>query len=309
MVSFLKIPENCIFDKPKSNGLLKKFYEDAATKRHVRQIEWIASIKPGFSAVSAVKNENLRYEEIEIFYIILSDLDSLYDVCRPVFRKVKYPCLLTLEYKDVVILSACPFAPGKQDYDNNILQQMVFSHCLFQDEPSEPAVRFLERMNVALNKEASLADIYQMVVNEISNFPLGGIVTSNYLAGILEYVDKNVSFDVQTHLVYKQKHDRIGNQYERYHPKSRSKQGWNAYDSEEVWHRLMQNEKGRNILQHRRCRDMETLMHRYEEWLDDYPVDYDSYMSDRELQQYLTTCELQGDQETDAWLGEYNGIW
>ena len=175
MEHLLKFPEGSLFAKPKSRGLKDSIYGKAREKDYVESVEWIAQIKPSAANVSAVKNKKFRYEEISVFCLSINNMETVYGVCRALFKKIKYPSLVILRYGNRYLLGACPFTPGKLDYSNNILGGIVLSHYLFPEKLSAPATDFIKMINEKLNSETDIPTIYTGITEVIRGFHIDGI--------------------------------------------------------------------------------------------------------------------------------------
>lgn len=60
-----------------------------------------------------------------------------------IFSKIKYPCILLIQYKEKFLLCSCKFDAGRIDYEKNILKSILFSHWVYPDIISSAAQSFI----------------------------------------------------------------------------------------------------------------------------------------------------------------------
>lgn len=266
MVSYIDVPEKCKFAAPKHIDPAQIFHNHKDPPA-VDGIKWIGTISPVSAHVSAYKDERSAYEEIQILSISLTQADDLSQTVSAVFRAILYPCLLIVRYSDKFLLSACAFDIGKRDSDRNILRHPALSHWIHSDYCSSEAEEFIGKINLHLNAEGSLKEIYLNILHEIQMFPLGGICSKQYLISIVKWLRgscsaKFLSSTFATCTPYKKYAPKDSSIRARYEKKSSGQSYTYTYDAEEVWYSLIMEPSTEKIIRARKYRNLEDLIYR-----------------------------------------------
>lgn len=270
MMDLLNIPECCICN---INIPLEKIYEGCSEK-HVQSVLWYASLKPNFIKASAVINESVRYEEIQVIKIVLTAPDSLYDVARKLYKSIKYPCLIIFNYKNKYMLGACKFDAGKINYTENILRRLSFSHWVYPDLLSSGAKRMIDTINALFESQYDLLSLYTYIMHAIENYALAGTTRTHVdriLKDMLGSISAKKRDEIMKYCTPYQKHFvtdlSIATKYDK---NKRTSNYVYSYDYEDIWYCLMQYESTCKIINARRYRDIEDLLFSIDTKLDEY---------------------------------------
>lgn len=270
MMTGVEMPEKSKFAVPKHIDPAQIFRIPEASLA-VDSIEWIGTVSPISAHVSAYKDERSVYEEIQIFKVALTQTDDLYHTVSAIFRSILYPCLLIIQCNSKFLLSACAFDIGKQDPDRNILRRPALSHWIHTDYRSSDAGKFIDRINMYLNSEDSLKEIYLNILHEVQMFPLGGIHSKQYLIRIVKWLCGSCSppffnrvFTTCTpYKKYAPKDNSIRAKYEK---RPHNQNYTYSYDAEDVWYSLMMEPSIQKVIHARKYHNLEELIYRMGEF-------------------------------------------
>lgn len=258
--SLLLIPEKCMVQ---NKILVSKFFDDDYFES-VRSITWLASLKPLFVNVTAVKTETIRYEEIQIICVDLTETDNLYGVANAFYKKIKYPCLLVMRYNNKFLFSTCQFDAGKDDYNSNKLHSIQFSHWIYPDLLSDGAKRTINKINNALNLESDLKTIYTELSHAVQFFRLEGTTKAHVKRLLYDMIgptsDNKLDNIMQYATPYKKHHLTEQTLAAKYDKSKRTKSFTYSYDYEDIWYCLQKYEPSKRVIEGRRYRDIEDLM-------------------------------------------------
>ena len=263
MLTLFKIPEQCAL---KINVFISKFLNpDSDVGQSVESIQWRASIKPEFTGITAVNNNTLRYDELQIVLITLVNTDFLFEVTRKIYKEIKYPCLLILNYQNKFLVSTCQFNAGKVDKDNNLLHAVNFSHWIHADLLSPGADRMICEINEAINEKSDLCHIYTKMTHAIQNFRLGG-TTKAHVDRLLYDMCGRISAAKRDAIMkyctpYKKHAPLDASRATKYNKAKRTSAYTYSYDYEDIWYCLMCCEETQEVIRKRKYRDIEDLIY------------------------------------------------
>lgn len=264
MLDLLEIPKEC-----KCDYIVKRerfhFDDDVALSSAVSDIHWVASIKPQLIDVQPVASKSERFEEIQVLTLKVESADRLYDICRPILKAIKYPCLLLMKYKTKYAACASTFAAGKANYSNNAINAVFFSHWIYPDALSTGAIRFLGVLNEALKMRTDIKSIHKAIRDAVQSFALHGTSRAHVqrLIKDLSGGAKIGGFDLvmQYCTPYEYHQPKTNSAKSRYDRDDRYANYTLIHDYEDVWYCFMRNDYLRSVIENRRYRDIEDLVY------------------------------------------------
>ena len=267
MMDFLNIPEKCRFSTPKIIKIDHISKGQESQCQTISSIEWLGTISPVSANVTSYTDEYQSYNEIQILHICVSDTNDLYHAVKAIYRAILYPTLLVVQYKDKYLLSACAYQIGKMDSDKNILRNPAFSHWIHNDFKSDEAKLFIQKVNLQLNADGSLREIYFGILHAIQMLPLGGIGNRQYLIRIVKWLIGSCSSDFfeaafQTCTPYKKYAPQNTSKKSKYAADHQGQAYTYSYDTEDVWYSLMMEETTKRAIQGRRYSNLEEIIYR-----------------------------------------------
>lgn len=269
MLDLLNIPKNCRINHKNTHDLQDRIFSpDETATSCVARIDWVASIKPALTDMAPVRTESIRYDEIEVLYLEITDTQELYHICAPIYKAISYPCLLVVQLREKFLLSVCPFSAGKADYDKNILHSMAFSHWIFPDMVSPNARKLLDELNKLMSSTDDIESVYNAMRNAIQNFSLGGL-TKRHVATLTKDMVGTNSEKIYASCTPYKKYSTVGTGVKAKYS-ARSNQFIYRYDTEDLWYAFMTNENTRKVIEGRRYRNMEDLIYSIDSKYEDY---------------------------------------
>lgn len=261
MIELLNIPEEFYLKRKNPQNLIERIFsgDDSDIRPYITRLEWVASIKPGVANIAPARTETTRYDEIEVISLEITDTQELYHICVPVCGAIRYPCLLVVQLRDRFLLGVCPFNAGKLDYDKNILRSMVFSHWIFPDLLSSGAKKLLSDISAQIVAKGDAESIYIAMKQCIQNFALSGLTKNHVIALSKDLAGMNCEKLFASCIPYKKYSPVAAGARGKY--TARSSQYIYRYDTEDLWHAYMSDERIRTIIEKRRYRDMSDLIY------------------------------------------------
>ena len=276
MIELINIPKQCICNRVIPTA--KIFSEDQEQlSSAVSAVLWYAVLRPSNFHSEKVVTDNLRYEEIQILQVDITNTELLYDIARVIYKKIMYPCLLIICHKGECTkytVSACHFTPGKNDFDKNVLHSLVMSHWVHPDYLSYKAKQFIDSLNQALEKKGNLYEIYSALFQAITMFKLGG-TSQAHTKRLIDCIcgkGENPKVGVRSEILrfctpyrfYRFKHKSFTKHYS-------SNNDYKSYslinDYEDIWYCFLKNDFIRGYLEKNRYNDIDDLVYHIDDMI------------------------------------------
>lgn len=249
----------------------KMFEENIINSFGIKELKWLMSIKPSTRDVTPYIEDRIRMEEIEVFYIRISEFPdkiSLKSMLSEMCSKVSYPCVVFVGYGDKYKILAWKFADSVRLIDKNVLHSFFESAWIHEPSYSEKADKCVETIkNLLLNGESGINVLYDDICKAISNFYPQYIGSFKHLKTIVYDLTGNNSF---VNSIPSTKRYEVKNSFEKHRKKEYGTMFKYVYEYEDIWNSFMKDEKIKNIINNRRYRDIEDLVlsidSKYEEY-------------------------------------------
>lgn len=227
----------------------------------VQKITWCATIKPTVCPVIPVVDDIHSYEEIQVIHVGLTDPSMLFEVCRPIYKAIRYPCLLLVQYQEKFVLGACPYKCGERDREENILNTLMFSHWLYPKQLSEKGKGFLQHVNGLLRETKNLKEMYMGIYHQIQFFALGGLTKNHVSKLVYDLTGKKEIRGLFFQSTPYKKHFPVDDSVKtKYDATKRTKSYWYRFDTEDLWYALMSYEPTRKVILGRKYKDIDELI-------------------------------------------------
>lgn len=270
MICLLNIPEQyqCNYSIPEEKmfGTVGQYLYYG-----IKEITWIAAIKPLELAVSAEGWQNI-YSEIQVLHVPISAPEGLYDIARGIYKAVKYPTIILLEYAGKFIVSTCRVLPSQKNFDENVVKGIRMSHWIYPDLLSISAKKFLSRVNEAFSDVSDLQQTHRLILSALDNFYLQGTSRAHAHRLIVDMIGKcsgkGKEEILQFCTPYRYYPTTGYGKGARYDKTQRSSQYTLVHDYEDLWYCFMKHPKIRSTIEGRQYETMEELLYRIDskEW-------------------------------------------
>lgn len=262
MLSFFNIPKQFALNL---NIPLEKFFDgNPSIRSSVIAVHWRASIKPILNGASAVNSGKIRYEEIQILSVELKDSDNLFAILHGIYQKIKYPCLVEVQYKDKFLISTCQFRAGEIDRDNNIIVCINCSHWIHPDLLSTGALQMIDEINSIFGQQGDLLAIYTKMDQAVQRFKLSGITRAHIdrlLYDMLGKTSPKKRDEIMKYCTPYRKYTPINNSRAAKYDKTKRQSAFSyAYDCEDIWYCFLKYEQTKKVVLGRRYKDIQDLL-------------------------------------------------
>ncbi|NCA67368.1 MAG: DUF4391 family protein [Clostridia bacterium] len=259
IVNFINIPKNCMLQQAIPIKLINDTDEFSNI---VECLSIIGSLKPSTCGIIPIVNDSLRYEEIQVILMRLNRTEDLYITIRPVFKKIKYLCILMLEYKGKFRIAVCDYMAGKIDYDENILESILITSWIYPDCLSKNAKECIDAISNALNNEKHIRSLYTQIWSAVGKFRASGIPRAKVHRLIEDMLGsgsakKNILRYCDPYKLYIPK-SKYGNRFTI----QKSQEYCLIHDYEDIWYCFMKDEQLKKVIANRGYTDIHDLVYR-----------------------------------------------
>ena len=265
----LDIPQSSYLQVPRSIPK-KSIYGYLAPEidTTVESIEWYATIN-ALSSIRPVVENRKSFEEIQCLRILISDDASwnnvnLFEILKPIFKQIKYHCLIELSYRGKSKLCTCMFSPGVYNWTNNVLSPLRFTAWIYPEHISEKAALCIDTINIALREEDNIESMYKRIHTAVGIFkPVN--VTKETVRLLLKDLLGKIPSSTWTGKPGDILKDCTPYKYHPYEGPNRfvgirSESYFVLHDTEEIWHCFLTDDRLAKVISGRRYRSPEQMI-------------------------------------------------
>jgi len=161
------MPKKAFTDNPEFE--LKK-EEKAILKEEIDNIYFEYSLKPLILNISKYEDDNVRYEEIEIFKIKINNENKYNKVCEFIQKYIQYPMLIIIEHNNTIKINAAIKKINKVDNSKLVIDEMIYTDWINKDAVTEKEIDFLKSLSISKFNTNNLFTVYEGYINSIKSF-------------------------------------------------------------------------------------------------------------------------------------------
>lgn len=162
-----RMPKKTFTDNPEFQ--LKK-EEKSILKEEINSIYFECSLKPSLLNIPKFEDENVRYEEIEVFKLTISNKDKYAKSCELLQKYIQYPMIIIVECNNHIMINAAIKKINKNDNSKLIIDEMIYTDWINKDDLSEKEISFFESLNISNINRNNLFNVYNGYLNCIKSF-------------------------------------------------------------------------------------------------------------------------------------------
>lgn len=152
---------------------LDKFYsEEDISKYEIEKVVLFASINKNMNHELIGNSSDSRYNELHFILIkfnkIITNSDH-YHLAKEIFKAIHYQCIVIFEMDKKIKFFACNIEPGKRDFEENILNDYVFTNWIFDDFITEEEKDFFISVSNTLNTETDIQNLFICLKRDIQS--------------------------------------------------------------------------------------------------------------------------------------------
>lgn len=174
---FLGLPKGCLVNTrmPKKAFTenpefeLKK-EEKTILKEEIDSIYFEYSLKPQLLNIPRYEDDNVRYEEVEIFKVKINNENKYSKICELIQKYIQYPMFIIVEHNNFIRLNAAIKKVNKVDNSKLIIDEMIYTDWINKDELTEKEIAFLKSLSINNFNTSNLFSVYEGYLNCIRSF-------------------------------------------------------------------------------------------------------------------------------------------
>lgn len=162
-----RIPKKAFIDNPEFE--LKK-EEKVILKEEIDSIYFEYSLKPVILNIPKYEDDNVRYEEIEILKVKISNENKCNKVCELLQKYIQYPMLIIVEHDNFIRINTAIKKINKVDNSKLIIDEMIYTDWINKNELTEKEMSFLKSLSISNFNTNNLFSVYEGYISCIKNF-------------------------------------------------------------------------------------------------------------------------------------------
>lgn len=232
------------------------------------QVTLLGTIKPDLANVTYAEDDELHVGEIMVIQVDVEDiLQDIYPFLLPIFKAIKYQCLVVLKYLEKFKLAVCKVRPGKVNPDLNIPNYIIASYWIHTDLMSAPVEKAISDIRTALNDSTDLKTIYERIHSAVVSIEQRGMSEAHakkIVMGVMgRQYPKGIKFkEILKYCTPIQYHKPKPGPRRKHAPVERESNYILLHDYEDIWYCLQRSEQTQRYVSGES--DMQTLIYRLE---------------------------------------------
>ena len=174
----LSIPDRCLLNKRLTKSFfLKNFQLSVVEKKvlntNIEQMEWLASIKPSNSNITAEKNTDIAFEEIQVIIctIPIKDFNVNAEKIAILFQKyIPYQLMVIMENDNEFIINTCDKRINQNDSSKRTIEHHYFTSSISKLYKNDITESFFESLNFSGLNKTNLETTYKSYVRAVIQF-------------------------------------------------------------------------------------------------------------------------------------------
>ncbi len=164
-----RIPKKAFTDNPEFD--LKK-EEKEILRDYVDNMYFQYSLKPGILNIPSYEDEEIRYEEIQIIKLKVSEQVKEDKACNIVQKYIPYPMLILIEHNEYIKLNLAIKKINKVQREKLSIEEMIYTDWINLNRLNQKEINFLKSLDISRFSTNNLFKIYEGFINSINSFNL-----------------------------------------------------------------------------------------------------------------------------------------
>lgn len=182
----LNIPERCLTNLKITKAFFLSNFDLTTSDKNVLNYEiqsmnWLASIKPSNSNISAEINETYSFEEVQVMVCTLKGLGlkQFGEKCIQLFQKyIPYQIVVIVEDEDNFMVNTCDKRINQNDTNKRTIEKYISTPILTKLYKDELVSALFDGLNFTVLDKTNLETVYKSYIKAIVNYQTS-LVTGN----------------------------------------------------------------------------------------------------------------------------------
>lgn len=165
--------------------------EKVILKEEIDSIYFEYSLKPLILNIPKYEDDNVRYEEIQIFKVKINNENKCNKVCELLQKYIQYPMLIIVEHGNFIRINAAIKKINKVDNSKLIVDEMIYTDWINRENLTDKEIFFFKGLSISKLNTNNLLNVYKGYLNCIRSF-----LTARYRNTFKVKSDNEISYDI-----------------------------------------------------------------------------------------------------------------
>lgn len=150
-----KIPKNTFYDLDAFNTAKKRIFTE-----DVNEINLLAILNEDTINISAYKDEELNYSEIDIIYIGLKNISNIQIIIEAIQKNILNPVILVFTHESSILMQVALKRLNQSEKDKQVIEEEYLTNWINIVSPNEAEAKFLTNLDISKFSFDNLYNFY-----------------------------------------------------------------------------------------------------------------------------------------------------
>jgi hypothetical protein len=237
----------------------------------VKNIIWLAMIRPAETKIAAFENTKYKYEEIQIIEVELdsySEYDEFYYIARLINKYIPYPLIILIKFCEKYRLIMNLISKNNKNHSLFKIDEILITYWIYPKSPSLISTKILECIDTSRYQSKNNFELYVAMYNNVKKYARKCLLETSLHFFFSQFLKMDES-SIEDEIEFIQ-NNCIGEKYKPPESK-RNKDVYShqderhtiakyQYDYEDIWHLFQQRTKIKRYLALKNISSMIQLM-------------------------------------------------
>jgi hypothetical protein len=139
-----KIPKNTFYDLDAFNTSKKRIFTE-----DINEINLLAILNEDTINISAYKDEELNYSEVDIIYVDMKNTNNIQVIIEAIQKNILNPVILVFSYESSILIQVALKRLNQSEKDKQVIEEDYSTDWINILSASEPKAKFLASLDIS----------------------------------------------------------------------------------------------------------------------------------------------------------------
>ncbi len=150
-----KIPKNTFYDLDAFNAAKKRIFTE-----DINEINLLAILNEDTINISAYKNDELNYSEVDIIYVELKNTSNIQVIIEAIQKNILNPVILVFVYEASILIQVALKRLNQSEKDKQVIEEEYLTDWINIASPNEAEAKFLTNLDISKFSFDNLYNFY-----------------------------------------------------------------------------------------------------------------------------------------------------